>query len=159
MKRVRDASGRYLPVDVRQRFDAKWTPEPNTGCWLWTACVVHSGYGNFDREEAHRVAWRLYRGPIPEGMYIDHMCRVRSCVNPDHLRVVTPKQNSLENSESFAAKYAKQTECVRGHPFSGDNLRVDAGGRRCKQCDRDDHRRNYRRTKRFLAARCPEVVP
>lgn len=128
---------------TRERFDAKWVPEANTGCWLWTASLNWAGYGQLREREggkpkiraAHRVAWTLYRGPIPEGMFIDHLCRVRSCVNPDHLRVVTPYQNSMENSLGWGARAAKRTHCAQGHPF--DRVRKFKGrrnGRRCSVC-------------------------
>lgn len=130
---------------IRERFDAKWTPEPNTGCWLWTGAINKgNGYGHFGpnrgiiaTHRAHRVAWILYRGPVPEGMVIDHMCRVRSCVNPDHLRLATPQQNALENSVSIVAALAKKTHCPQGHPYAGHNLKYSAQGSRvCRECRR-----------------------
>lgn len=142
-------------LTIRQRFDAKWIPEPNTGCWLWVGVIKHAGYGGMGSGtgplkscSAHRVAWELYRGPIPEGMQIDHICRVRSCVNPDHLRVVTPRQNTLENSLSPSALNAAKTHCSRGHPLSGDNLIIERPGptqtrRSCRSCQRDAQRTKY----------------
>jgi hypothetical protein len=124
------ALGVVMWKSVRERFDAKWTPEPNTGCWLWIASGDRDGYGRFDHGAAHRWAWMLYRGPIPEGMVLDHMCRVRSCVNPDHLRVVTPRINALENSHAHAAVNAAKTHCIHGHPLSGDNLWIAPRGER-----------------------------
>lgn len=71
------------------------------GCWLWTGALDNGGYGKIgaggDRGRtlcAHRVAWELARGPIPDGLEIDHTCHVRRCVRPDHLRTVTHKQNN-----------------------------------------------------------------
>lgn len=122
----------------RERFDEKWVPEPNTGCWLWTASSNRQGYGYFSIGRkirgAHRASWELHRGPIPDGMVLDHLCRVPSCVNPDHLRVVTPRVNTLENSLGSAAQRAKQTHCKRGHPLSGDNVRMCGPLRRYRQC-------------------------
>lgn len=135
-------------LKLRERFDAKWIPEPNTGCWLWTGCVDEPGYGHFSSRRvdqtsrAHRWAWMLYRGPIPKGFFIDHICRVRSCVNPDHLRVVTPRVNSLENSVSLAVVNAAKTHCKHGHAFDRANTRPDDNGNRvCRACRRDIKRR------------------
>ena len=126
----------------RERFDGKWIPEPNTGCWLWTGPVSKDGYGQFKMShfqwKAHRASWQMYRGEIPPGMQIDHICRVRSCVNPDHLRVVTQRTNVLENSIGLAAQNLSKTHCPRGHPLSGKNLRTvknaETNSRRCRTC-------------------------
>lgn len=125
----------------RERFDETWTLEPNTGCWLWMNAPDPKGYGRFfvgridgrpRQKPAHRVSWGLYRGPIPDGMVIDHLCRVRSCVNPDHLRCVTPAINATENSVSFAARNAAKTHCDRGHPLPAKG----PFGRVCAACER-----------------------
>ncbi len=88
---------------LRERFDAKWIPEPFSGCWLWTACINKHGYGNIGLgrkvdgwESAHRVSWRLHRGDIPIGMWVLHTCDVRSCVNPDHLFLGTVLDNNRD---------------------------------------------------------------
>ncbi len=124
--------------NIKARIEANITPEPNTGCWLWTgaSCL---GYGTLfvrnKRTRAHRAVWELHRGPIPAGMFIDHMCRVKSCVNPDHLRVVTKKTNNLENHSGAPARNARKTHCLRGHPFAGANLRIRKNGdRTCIAC-------------------------
>lgn len=131
-----------------ERFDAKWVPEPNTGCWLWLGAVSPTGYARLASKpgsaQAHRRSWEFHKGPVPAGLVLDHMCRVRSCVNPDHLRVVTPKVNSLENSNGVGAKNAAKTHCHRGHLFDTANTRLvrsrqyKNGGRsilrQCKAC-------------------------
>ena len=104
--------------------DPRIEPEPNTGCWLWMSAVTPRGYGvatigTAHTGRAHRLVWTRLRGPIPCGMVLDHICRVRLCVNPDHLRVVTPAQNVTENSLSPTALRARRTQCDKcGGPFS-----------------------------------------
>ena len=81
-----------------ERFYEKVEPEPNSGCWLWTAYVHRiTGYGEFRfngrARQAHRVAWELERGPIPDGMWVLHKCDVPGCVNVDHLFLGTHQDN------------------------------------------------------------------
>lgn len=76
---------------LQERFNERYTPEPLSGCWLWTGAVDTCGYGLlYDPEagrtnRAHRIAWAIRRGAIPDGMHVLHKCDVRGCVNPDHL--------------------------------------------------------------------------
>jgi hypothetical protein len=84
----------------------------------------------------HRWVWEQRHGLIPAGMLIDHQCRNRACCNIDHLRVVTPRINVLENSGSPTAIAAKQTHCVNGHAFDEANTRRARGGRICRTCHR-----------------------
>lgn len=139
-------------MSLQARFDAHWIPEPNTGCWYWTGYVTKSGYGCFVPGirvfPAHRIAWELYRGPIPAGMVIDHCCRVRHCVNPDHLRVVTRRQNALENSVSIQALNAQKTACPQcGSPYS---TQFCAGRihRYCASCHSASNARRYKNRSR-----------
>ena len=127
---------------VQERFEEKYIPEPNSGCWLWTASVDGKGYGhmraNGKTVGAHRIAHELYKGPIPDGLEIDHLCRVPSCVNPDHLEAVTRSVNAKRGTqgEHTAAKMLAKTHCPRGHPYSGNNLKIGSKGeRRCRICE------------------------
>ena len=88
--------------DIKERFDAKYLPEPNTGCWLWDGAYVR-GYGqiwvNGRTVLAHRWSYEHYVGEIPEGLYVLHKCDVSCCVNPDHLEVGTPMENVRQMHE------------------------------------------------------------
>jgi hypothetical protein len=139
-------------MTLRERFDAKWLPEPNTGCWLWTASTNNGGYGfigvNRRVQMAHRVGYELYRGPIPDGMTLDHLCRVTCCVNPCHMEPVSMRANILRG-HGVAGKFARRTHCKNGHELSGDNVssRSDSRARVCVTCHLEGARRSYERRK------------
>ncbi len=93
----------------------------------------HKGHNNL----AHRRVYELLRGPIPEGLTLDHLCRERSCVNPDHLEPVTFREN-IRRGQSPPGINSRMTHCKNGHPLSGDNIRIEtSGGRRCRTCDNE----------------------
>lgn len=68
-------------------------PEDSKSCWIWVGASHSMGYGSFGRKLAHRVVYEAVKGPIPPGLDLDHICHIKKCVNPDHLRPVTHKQN------------------------------------------------------------------
>jgi len=110
------------------------------GCWEWDHSRLNNGYGKFGAGKkqylAHRYAWELFRGPIPEDMQIDHLCRNRGCVNPDHMRVVTLKENVLAGI-GITALNAKKTHCPQGHPYDAENTyRGVKGERKCRECNK-----------------------
>lgn len=125
----------------KHNFESHVMPIPESGCWLWMGAVNKKGYGTYHPKEGllismHRWFYEKYKGPIPEGLVIDHKCRVRSCVNPDHLETVTNIENVMRG-ESSPAKKARQTHCKRGHLLSEDNLiKTVSGFRECKKCSR-----------------------
>jgi hypothetical protein len=119
-------------------------------CWLWTRTRNQKGYGLAWHSaanrltSAHRMIYELLVGPIPEGMQLDHICRQRGCVNPDHMRVVTQHENTVlaPGSRSISARNASKTHCLRGHPFDEANTyyqgprRDRRGCRICKKLGR-----------------------
>lgn len=130
-----------MTLDV---FWDKVSPEPNTGCWLWTGAVnghrdVHGGYGHLTIYKkyvsAHRLSYVLCKAGIPDGLTLDHLCKNRLCVNPAHLEPVSLKENILRGSGA-SARNARKVSCSKGHPLSGENLYIHpTGGRRCRICN------------------------
>jgi len=119
------------------RFEDKVMPEPNSGCWLWTAGCTTAGYGTLRIEGkpryAHRLSYEHFVGPIPEGLNIDHLCRNTYCCNPAHLEPVTNRENTMRGKAG--AKQRPMTHCPQGHPYEGDNLiYCTMGGRRARRC-------------------------
>jgi len=117
-----------------ERFRAKF--EVQGECWIWQGPPDKDGYGTFYLRKrgrrAHRVAWYWQNGPIPDGLVIDHSCRHRSCVNPDHLNLATPSENVFANSHSVPALNRLKTECKNGHPF--DREYSAKGGHTVRYC-------------------------
>ena len=111
-------------------------------CWIWTAGKDRAGYGVYNgaglgTRAAHRIAYMLLVGAIPAGLELDHLCRVRACVNPAHLEPVTPRVNQLRG-EGFAGQRARQTHCIHGHRFTPENTYITPGRgtRQCRACRR-----------------------
>lgn len=140
-----------------QRFWSKVSPCPMTGCWLWIGAITgEAGYGSFcvDRstQPAHRVAFTAAFGRPAPCLLIDHLCRVRSCVNPLHLEAVTKQVNTLRGI-GVSAIAAARTTCIHGHPFDTFNTRVGRNHRgnpkrMCRACERESARirQNYKGT-------------
>lgn len=125
-------------------------------CWLWTSLTCAKGYGRFkvsDRHrQAHRLAYEWLAGPIPEGRELDHLCRVRNCVNPGHLEPIAHSENVARGASG--AHWAAKTHCPSGHPYDGENVRVYGGKRNCLICRRKQDRlraREYRLRKKANA--------
>ncbi len=145
------------PSDVNEvrywskvRLDA---PEPDYAphlgpCHWWTACRSTSGYGLFGVRGvlygAHRIAWLLHYGALPT-QSIDHLCRVRHCVNPSHMEPVTDRINS-ERGEPVWKQLAARTHCKYGHEFTTENTQWRGRARTCRICARTQHRSSQHRT-------------
>ncbi len=123
---------------MEERF---WSKVDAVGpCWLWTAGTFAQGYGSYwdsglkRMVNAHRWSWLHLVGPIPRGLVLDHLCRVKLCVCPDHLEPVTQAEN-IRRGYSPQAMNGRLTTCRRrGHPF---DARWKDGGRRCNACRRE----------------------
>lgn len=149
------------PFDVD--YIRRNSQEMANGCWRWTGFVNESGYGRSGNSEgtrqAHRLAYEIFTGPVPDGHQVDHRCHTeavargeceggnecphRSCVNPEHLEAVTARENVLRGN-TVPAKHAAQARCVNGHPFDEENTRINSDGERaCRACDAE-RQRGYR---------------
>ena len=140
----------------RQRLIGQLTPEfgdprlpdrfwdkaasDESGCWLWLACVTKPGYGQFrwngKTHFAHRVSYGVLLSDLSDTLVLDHLCRVRNCVNPIHLEEVTTRENLLRG-EGFTGEQSRRTHCPNGHPLTEDNLvpgLLALGHRSCKIC-------------------------
>lgn len=134
--------------------------EDDNGCWIWPGALA-GGYGHVGWDEAtvhfnartHRALYEHFVGPIPAGLDLDHLCRVRSCCNPKHLEPVT-RQVNLLRGETTPARRAAVTHCPRDHEYTPENTRVDKKNRRiCKQCARLHNRAVSPEKKREYNAR------
>jgi hypothetical protein len=129
-------------VLMKERFLNK-VARNDSGCWEWAGYRTPDGYGRFQVDSsrlAHRVAYELFVGPIDDGMEIDHLCKNRGCVNPEHLEQVSRHENI---ARSDAGKHQREKlSCPQGHPYSGDNLYLTPDGKRvCRICQRAAVRR------------------
>lgn len=152
-------TGRIRPLPVlttEERFWAKVSESaipsarPDLGpCWRWTGSTNEWGYGLFRPRgrglmKAHRWAYEHLVGPIPDGLFLDHLCRNRPCVNPLHLEPVTNKENLARGIQpTYIHEWRRsKTHCPQGHPYSGDNLYIGKKGDRCcRTCQRAQCRR------------------
>jgi hypothetical protein len=145
----------YSVLDLPERIASKIEVDENN-CWLWTATQNGYGYGKLwwsgSTRRAHRVVYQLLVGEIPASLQLDHLCRVRHCVNPAHLEPVTGRENLLRG-DTIPAKCAAKTHCPKGHLLVGDNLvpsDLKRGHRACLTCHRERDRA-YRARQRALA--------
>lgn len=130
-------------ADLLDRLTAKVGFEDS--CWPWLAYRNPLGYGmawDSRRRQmrlAHRVLYEVIVGDLPPGFELDHLCRLRACVNPDHLEPVTHHENVLRGD--IRSISGNKTHCPQGHPYDEENTRLIAGRRQCKECGRAATRR------------------
>lgn len=135
---LRALRGKEIPREKAGKGMNLYAIDIKTGCWIWSGSISDRGYGTAKRKgkffRAHRLIYEEKKGVIPKGMTLDHLCRNRICVNPDHLEPVTQKENSLRGN-SICGINSRKTHCIRGHEFSNENtIRDKNGGRRCRIC-------------------------
>ncbi len=151
--------------------DRFWSNVDRSGpnaCWLWTGALNGSGYGRLSvggRQgsvaRAHRFAYELLIGPIPDDLDLDHLCRVRHCVNPSHLEPVTRRVNTLRSPIAITAVRARQTHCRQGHEFTPENTYTPPSrpnSRYCRECKRQRDRgcnRHFADVERHMSNKHP----
>jgi len=145
---------RYQKVDNMQpvnRFMKFVDIQQGSECLFWMGGKCGDGYGHFSFNKkdvlAHRWIWEYSEGLIPDGKILDHTCRVRNCVNTNHLRVVTHQTNAIENNVGPTAINAAKTHCVNGHEFIKNNVYSYRGERHCKECRRIHVRTNMKKVR------------
>lgn len=148
-----------MAKSVLVRFQEKYTVDPETGCWLWKACIAPNGYGLFHDGKlmgAHRFSYMFHIGNIPTDFDLDHLCRVRRCVNPNHLEAVPHSENvrrGLSPSIIVRANAERQkarTHCPKGHEYTAENIYVqiskrDGNYRVCKTCRKASYEKSNAR--------------
>ena len=162
----------FKPIPIlndkdKDRFDSLYVINNETGCWEWQLRLNIGGYGDFclrinskmELYRAHRVSYTIHKGVIPDGLQLDHLCRNRACVNPEHLEAVTGSINvkrGLSSSENpIAIRRQNATHCKYGHEFTDENTVIDKNpncksgqSRRCRKC-RALYLREYRKSQKI----------
>lgn len=134
-------------------FWRKVDKEAPNGCWQWLGSQGAKGYAQWHIAGkiiyVHRYAYNVLVGEIPPELIIDHLCRNRSCVNPEHIELVTQRENILRGI-GLAAQGSVATHCPQGHPYDDQNTYIYQGRRYCRACGRQRTSNYEKRTKRWL---------
>lgn len=132
----------YAKGSERERLMTFVNLDLNSGCWNWNGAKDKKGYGTYHKDKkptpAHRFSYELFNNKsIPQGLYIDHICRNPSCVNPSHLDPVTPKENQYRSPITLATINKNKEVCPKGHIYDADNtyIRPNNKGRKCRKCN------------------------
>ena len=145
----------YVRENIKDRIERHSVQIPFSGCWIWTGADDNLGYGRIGMQGqarlAHRISYQYFVGDIPKGLELDHLCRVTSCINPNHLEPVTRKVNTDRGrcAETHKIRFANMTHCKRGHEFTEENTYIAVqktrSFRNCKTCQKlNDIKRKYR---------------
>lgn len=134
-----DEKNPFGGIGMAELPDRFWEKvEKTETCWLWTASRDTCGYGHFrlhgKLRSSHRLSFEALVGPIPGGLNLDHLCRVRHCVNPQHLELVTHRENCRRGD--IGVHNRNKTHCPQGHEYSYENTYFYRGWRACKTCNR-----------------------
>ena len=158
MKRSKESinSISQLSEMIKARFWSHVKVRKVGECWLWEGKPSSHGYGTITIKGrstyAHVVSFVIFNSSIRENLVVDHICRIKNCVNPHHLRAVTHRTNSLENSDSIAAINFRKTHCKHGHEFNGEtsSVRITKYGisRTCKVCMKIRNHKRYKKVKK-----------
>jgi hypothetical protein len=132
-------------------FAERWVPEPmfamtEESCWTWARSIRADGYGRLGSTLAHKRMYERKYGSVPVGLELDHLCRFKRCVNPDHLEPVTHAENIRRGDTGLHHRLKKH--CPSGHPYDEENTRFTTGGYRyCQTCKLQKSAEAYQRKK------------
>lgn len=132
-------------------IDSRVKVHPTTGCWLWTRVPSLRGRAKFrlGGRKGKMVTvsvwlWAHKNGPVPVGKELDHLCRVRHCINPEHLEAVTRRENLRRGAGTSGDGFRRKNICSKGHLFDAKNLHLKpTGTRRCRKCNAEGRMRRY----------------
>lgn len=135
------------------RLHKRIIPVPESGCQIWEGGLTANGYAYFNRGTGrerlvHRIMYVYAKGEIPKGLQLDHLCRVRCCVNPDHLQAVTSRENTLRGI-GLSAINARKTHCKNGHPFLPEEAEYRQKNHRCRVCKTEVNKKFYKENKKL----------
>lgn len=139
------------PSDLKEHIKKRITVN-SKGCWVWNLSLSRGGYAQTNIEgkswRVHRLSYTVYKGKIPEKLQLDHLCRVRNCVNPNHLEAVSAKENLARSPITYSSINKQKKVCKRGHPFKNENLKVynykGSVRRICVICHKDISLKRYK---------------
>lgn len=159
-KSVSITAGRRFET-IEAKFLASFRKADPSECWDWLGTINSNGYGRLyfigtpvRSTNAHRFSHEHFKGPIPQGLVIDHLCRNRRCVNPAHLEAVTDKENFRRGIGAEMSRQARaaRTHCGNGHPYAEFEVLLPSGGRFCRACKRAQKSRHIQRRAAARAA-------